>query len=85
MNQKKKFYVVFAASGTMVADSYDRAVYCRDKYFRPPYYVKGFPAFEDANEAATDHLSDIAALDREIPAVLELNRVYASRKLPYLP
>ncbi len=78
----KKTYVVFGANAVMLADNYERALLCCNRYFRSPRYIKGFYSREEANEAATDHLWDIAPLDRFIPEKLALNKVYSAWKLP---
>ncbi len=78
----KKYYVVYGSNAVMIANDYSRALYCRSSYFRPPHNIKKFYSLEDANEAATDHLWDIAPLDRIIPDKLVINRVYSIWKLP---
>ena len=78
----RKTYVVFGRNAVMIARNYEHAVKCRDTYFMPPKMIKGFYSLEEANEAATDHLWDIAPLDRYIPELLEVNKIYVARKLP---
>lgn len=77
-----KIYVVFAANGVMIHRDYKRACYCRDHYFKSPHVVRKYSTVAEANKAATDHLWDIAPLDRCIPEVLEINKLYYANKLP---
>lgn len=41
--KKGHYYAVLASNGAFVHPCYDRAVYCRDRYFRPPCIIKKIP------------------------------------------
>jgi len=77
-----KIYAILAADGIMLHYRYDRAVYCRDHFFRSPCIIRKFDSLQDATEAAIDHLWSIAPLDREIPKTIEVNKFYHVCKLP---
>lgn len=79
----KKFYAILAANGAMVTNDYDRAQFCCSTYYRKPSRIKKFDTEAEANEAATDHLWEVAPLDKAIPEQLVLNKVYTGRNLPY--
>lgn len=76
-----KIYVAFGENAVMVERSYSYAVSCVEKYFRGRRYIKAFHSKGEAVDAATDHLWDIAPLDRAIPEDLELGKIYFVSKL----
>ncbi|MGM9608507.1 MAG: hypothetical protein ACI3XJ_13490 [Oscillospiraceae bacterium] len=80
--RKGRTYAVFASNGTMITRNYSQAVFCRDHYFFSPCMIKKFDIEARAEEAAIDHLWDIAPLDRAIPEHLTMGQVYTGSKLP---
>lgn len=77
-----KIYAILAADGVMLHYRYDRAVYCRDHFFRSPCIIKKYSTTYDAIVAAIDHLRSIAPLDCKIPTSVEVDKFYHVSKLP---
>lgn len=75
-----KYYVLLAADGVFIHTNYERTVICKNRYFRSPYFIKKFESLE---EAAIDHLWDVADFDREIPEHLVVDSFHYIRKLPH--
>lgn len=76
-----KIYAILAADGIMLHPRYDRAIYCRDHFFRSPCTIYKFDSLQEATEAAIDHLWSIAPLDRKIPTSIEVDKFYHVYKL----
>ncbi len=79
--KKGRYYAVLASNGAFVHPCYDRAVYCRDRYFRSPCCIKKFPNATEALEAAQEHLWEVLPECFEIPSVLEVNVFYTLKSL----
>lgn len=79
--KKGHYYAVLASNGAFVHSSYDRAIYCRDRYFRPPCIIKKFPSAIEALTAAQEHLWEVIPSHYEIPPVLEVNVFYTPKSL----
>lgn len=77
-----KIYAILAANGIMLHPDYERAIYCRDHFFRSPCVIKKYSSIHDATVAAIDHLRSIAPPDRKIPVTIEINKFYHVSKLP---
>ena len=79
--KKGRYYAVLASSGAFVHPCYDRAAYCRDRYFRPPCIIKKFPSAMEALAAAQEHLWEVIPSHYELPPVLEVNVFYTPKSL----
>ena len=79
--KKGHYYAVLASNGVFVHPSYDRVVYCRDRYFRSPCSIKKFSRANEALEVAQEHLQKVIPEYLEIPSVLEVNVFYTPKSL----
>ena len=79
--KKGHYYAVLASNGVFVHPNYDRAAYCRDRYFRSPCVIKKFPNAVEALAAAQEHLWEVIPEHFEIPPVLEVNVFYTAKSL----
>ena len=70
-----RIYAVFGDNAVMIEYSYEHARYCLHKYFRGAHYT-------EATAEATDHLWEIAPLNRAIPEFLKPGKIYFANKLP---
>lgn len=78
----RSIYAVLARNGVLLHPSYTRACYCRDHYFKPPHCIKKFRTVDEAEDAAMDHLWEIAPLDRAIPERLDVDKLYYVMQFP---
>ena len=80
-----RIYAVFGDNAVMIEYSYEHARYCLHKYFRGAHYTKAFGSIAEATAEATDHLWEIAPLNRAIPEFLKPGKIYFANKLPLNP
>lgn len=80
---RKFFYFIFT-SIISINNSNDIGVRdnCLHKYFRGAHYTKAFGSIAEATAEATDHLWEIAPLNRAIPEFLKPGKIYFANKLP---
>ena len=71
-----RIYAVFGDNAVMIEYSYEHARYCLHNY------TKAFGSIAEATAEATDHLWEIAPLNRAIPEFLKPGKIYFANKLP---
>lgn len=76
------FFPILAVRFPNWSFSYEHARYCLHKYFRGAHYTKAFGSIAEATAEATDHLWEIAPLNRAIPEFLKPGKIYFANKLP---
>ena len=74
-----KCYLVSGDNGVIIHQHYDRALQCQ-RYIRRSR-IKRFECFEEAEEAALEHLGEIVPYYLQIPAHLELDQMVTIAKL----
>ena len=74
-----KFYVVKGLNGVIIQEYYAKALKCQN-YIKKST-IKKFDSFEDAEQAALDHLAVIVPYYIPIPEHIEVNEMVTRAKL----
>lgn len=73
------FYLVKGSNGVIIQEIYGKALRCQ-KYIHEST-VKKFDYFEDAEQAALDHLTEIVPYFIPIPEHIEVNEMVTKARL----
>ena len=73
------YYVLFGINGTIIQENYYKTVKCQE-YIKKSTMQK-FSTFEEAEQAALDHLAAILPYYIPIPNHIELNDMITKNKL----
>ena len=73
------FYVVRGSNGVIIQVNYGKAVWCQ-KYIHNSK-LKKFKCFEEAEQAALDHLAEIVPYYIPIPEHIEVNEMVTRARL----
>lgn len=80
MGNRYYVYALLAADGVFLHHSYQRVVYCRDKYFHGSRLIHGFQSVREAEIVALEHLKKITPQGRIIPKYLTVDKFYHWKK-----
>ena len=73
------YYVLFGINGTIIQENYYKTVKCQE-YIKKST-MKKFSTFEEAEQAALDHLAEIVPYYIPIPEHIEVNEMVTRAKL----